>query len=268
MSRYRDSNWKRTRTTSFNPAYKQNYRLCHSVHASNSSVVAVFCLFCLSIGREVTFPITMKSRKAKNNKVFDCSLIDLYKNNLEEQHVTRWEKYQSLWNEGKLVYFQPQIQYREIIPAILWYLGARACLLHRQNGNDVLTETLVGEYMQDVFLGKVIFDHDQDFYRLTIEHGDNFDVTLEYVSLGMSFRLVSRLIQIDRSYSYWRSFHSVSEGLVKTFVQASVSINLQRTRTLIFGLRCWSYSVAFDCLSNYGTGTLMFVSDMQQKENS
>lgn len=65
---------------------------------------------------------------------------------------------------------------------------------HSRSVEDVVTAMLVGKDMQDVSLGKVFPDHNKKCYKLTIEHGEKFDASIGYVSLGMSFSVVSRSI--------------------------------------------------------------------------
>lgn len=98
--------------------------------------------------------------------------------------------------------------------------------MHCQVVYGFVSAMLVGQDVQDVSLGKVSSDHDEEIYKLRIEHGDKFDTTIGYVSLGISFRVASRSMQVARSFDHLLSFRNDSEGLVNVFIQGNVSINL------------------------------------------
>lgn len=94
-------------------------------------------------------------------------------------------------------------------------------------------------------------EYDEEFYKHIIVHRDKLDVSIEYVFIGVFFREFSRPILVARLYGLLSSFHNVSEGLVRGFVQANMSINIQRIRILVCDKHRWAYSVAFDGASNH-----------------
>lgn len=74
----------------------------------------------------------------------------------------------------------------------------------------------------------ILSKHNEDFYKLEVEHGHKLDATIGYDPLGMSFRTSSRSLKAAQNYGHLSSFHSISEGMVFRFVQANVSTNLER----------------------------------------
>ena len=65
-----------------------------------------------------------------------------------------------------------------------------------------------------------------------------------------SLRLVSRTVQTCSNLVHIGGLDSISDGLIRRFAQAAVSINVEHIRNHIWNKLFWPFSVAFDGVSN------------------
>lgn len=106
-------------------------------------------------------------------------------------------------------------------------------LILRSVVDCVLKPLLFGDTQFPSDMERILSKYNEDVYKFKAVHGDKFDSTIGYAAFRMSFRTASRSVKVARNYGHLSNFHSISEGMVRQFVQANDSINLEHIRKLV-----------------------------------
>lgn len=93
-------------------------------------------------------------------------------------------------------------------------------------------------------------------FDLSIKNGKQFDFCTGHVGSGQSFSMVVESARTARSVSHDASLVGIKDTTVRQYVQACISIKLQRFRTLLHDKMCWAYSTTFDSAKNTGDAYL------------
>ena len=163
------------RTTLFNESHVIAFGLTvYERDASTKAVVSVSCRFCLYFGRDVK--IGAKHKATANIQYFRRPFrADTNSRHMDSQHSVHWKTYSDI-----------------IIGEMLF---------HPDDLNDEVTKERALAIFENV-IGQEEDERDSDpqtdSYRITIKNPAQFELVVNYVSAGASFRTASRIVQMTR----------------------------------------------------------------------
>ncbi|BFI14114.1 hypothetical protein MPTK1_5g00010 [Marchantia polymorpha subsp. ruderalis] len=91
-------------------------------------------------------------------------------------------------------------------------------------------------------------------YRIHLKNLAQFYLISDYLSVGASFRMVSRILAMTKESTSLASLVSVSEGKVDAFARYVCALNLQSLKDLL--ARVWTFFVAMDMSIHMATSYL------------
>ena len=134
--------------------------------------------------------------------------MDNYKSHMELQHPAWWNEYSKLSNEDKKSYFQKAIPHQETIQA------------HFQ-GTQVPCQEFVDKTIVEHFIGEMYF-HPEDkeqvkegalsifqenngpCYKCIIKNPSQFSFVVDYLSIGVSFRMAVSILFKPKNVLGWQ----------------------------------------------------------------
>ena len=262
------------RVTAFNEGHVLAYGLtvCER-DASTMTVVSVSCQFCLHFGREEK--IGAKRKATANITYFRRPFrADTYSRHMLSQHSTHWQTYCELTKEQKTVFFENEapVVHRNTLKshfggsqAAVHYFANKGIvdiiigemLFHPDNSNDDVTKERALAIFEDV-IGQEEDERDSDLqtdsYRMIIKNPAQFQLVVDYVSAGASFRMASRIVQMTRDRTGLASIGLASEGKVTSYVRIACALNLQKISEVMAS--AWTFSIAMDMSTHMSTSYL------------
>ena len=185
-------------------------------------------LFCVNFGREEK---PGAKHKATANVIYFKKPFrtDSYKQHLEHQYPEHWKQYQSTSDALKKNYFQdraPAVSFQNRITAHL--PGIQVPIHHtvRKGIVDIIIGEMyfepneeVDNNLEDTSKEKAlsIFKEVEDIsgmYHIVTKNTIKFGLIVDYLSVGLSFRAVTKVILMTKEHIGMASIASVSEGKV------------------------------------------------------
>ena len=193
---------------------------------------------------------------------------------MDAQHSVHWQTYSSLTKQQQTVFFDEHapVVHRNTIrshfggaQAIAHYFVnkdivdviIRNMLLHPDDSNDEVTKERALAIFEDV-IGPDEDERESDMqtdgYRVIVKNPAQFQLVVDYVSVGASFRMTSRIVQMTRDRTGLASIGSVSEGKVTSYIRIACALNLQKISEVIAST--WTFSLAMDMSTHMATSYL------------
>ena len=97
-------------------------------------------------------------------------------------------------------------------------------------------------------------DVDTARYCIRLKNPAQFYLIADYLSVGVSFRMVSRILAMTKESTGLASLGSVSEGNVTAYARFVCALNFQSLRDML--ARVWEFSVAMDMSTHKATSYL------------
>jgi len=243
------------------------------------------CLFYVHEGREVVSVGAGSSRKRKRTdkiKYFSAPFQShKYRSHHEGQHAASWEEYQKLSKEDKAKYFDGKKKLTETLHAFIdlsedsvtYTINASIVeviigelFFHKgdnvDSDNDDEEEdmdeqaiaknaTLLAKQKQHAM--KLFVKSDGvDIYTVEIKGLMRFDLTLDHISIGLSFYQAALAIQHAKDRTKTAKLGGVNDLMVAQWVRVLVAVSLQQI-VFIFGHESvWAFSFARDGSTNRG----------------
>ncbi|KAH8944818.1 hypothetical protein BDL97_12G005300 [Sphagnum fallax] len=91
-------------------------------------------------------------------------------------------------------------------------------------------------------------------YEVGIKNGSLFDMVIEFTSLGLTFRLTSRLAQSTKELTGMACYSGCNRRKVSSFLRVMCASNLQMLSDVLFD--CWAFSLALDGATHQSTSYL------------
>jgi hypothetical protein len=88
-------------------------------------------------------------------------------------------------------------------------------------------------------------------YAITVTNTKQFQLVVQYLAVGLSFRQVTQVIMETKEVLDIESIGSCSEGIVSRYARFICAMNLQCIAELL--RQCWAFSVAFDMATHMAT---------------
>ena len=238
--------------------------------ASTKAVVSVSCRFCLHFGRDVK--IGAKRKATANIQYFRRPFrADTYSRHMDSQHSVHWKTYSELTKEQKTGFFDEEapVVHRNTLKshfggsqATAQYFVNKGIVdiiigemhFHPDDSNDEVTKERALAIFENV-IGQEEDEQDSDLqtdgYRITIKNPAQFELVVDYVSAGASFRIASRIVQMTRQRTGLASIGSAREGKVTSYIRIACALNLQKILEVMAST--WTFSVATDMSTHMAT---------------
>jgi hypothetical protein len=94
-------------------------------------------------------------------------------------------------------------------------------------------------------------ENDPDWYHVVIPNAMRFELTMDHVSIGMSFRQAAAAIQHARDHTKTTTMSGMNDLIVGQYVRVLVGDNLQDILDLMGDLSVWAFSLAFDLSTHF-----------------
>jgi hypothetical protein len=94
-------------------------------------------------------------------------------------------------------------------------------------------------------------ENDPDWYQVVIPNPMRFELAMDHVSIGMSFRQVAAAIQHTRDHTKTATLSGMNDLIVGQYVRVLVGGNLQDISDLMGDLSVWAFSLAFDSSTHF-----------------
>jgi len=91
-------------------------------------------------------------------------------------------------------------------------------------------------------------------YTVTIKNPLQFELVIDYLSHGLSFRQVVAIYNSTKKHTGLSKLGSISEGIVSNYARIAVAINLQRIANILADESIWAFSLANDSSTHYARG--------------
>ena len=262
------------RTTPFKESHAIEYglKVCER-DASTSVVVSVSCQFCVHFGREAK--IGAKRKATTNVQYFRSPFrADMYSRHMAAQHSVHWETYSALTKTQKTVFFdenapvvhrttikshfggaQAAVHYfvnRDVVDVIIGDM-----LFHPDDSNDEVTkERALANFENVIEPAEDEQDSDlqTDGYRVILKNPAQFQLVVDYISVGASFRMASRILQMTGDRTGLASIGSANEGKVTAYIRIACALNLQKISEVMGS--SWTFSLAMDMSTHMETSYL------------
>jgi hypothetical protein len=130
-------------------------------------------------------------------------------------------------------------------------------LFHPDDSNEAVTKERALAIFEDVLQPVENADNSdlqQDRYRIVVKNRAPFDLVVDYVSVGASFRMASRIVQMTKDRTGLASIGCVSEGKVTSYIRIACALNLQKLSELLASI--WTFSLAMDMSTHLSTSYL------------
>ena len=88
-------------------------------------------------------------------------------------------------------------------------------------------------------------------YHIVIKNPIQFSLIVDYLSVGLSFRAVAKVIKMTKDHIGMTSIGSVSDGKVTAIAQVVCSHSLEHISNLL--MKSWTFSLAMDMSTHMST---------------
>ncbi|KAH8952971.1 hypothetical protein BDL97_09G113300 [Sphagnum fallax] len=271
--------------TPFQPGHALEYAV-EVVSRDAKGSATCWCLFCVHEGR-VEVEISQNGRKRKRTaqiKMFTAPFYPhKYRSHHESQHAESWALYQDLSKADKKQYFSSQIKpantlhrhmtvkddklvfdiSARIVDTIIGDLFFRddEVLANADSDDDDSDDDLASAIAKKVARKAkektnalklfVKNENDPDWYQVVIPNPMRFELAMDHVSIGMSFRQAAAAIQHARDHTKTATLSGMNDLIVGQYVRVLVGGNLQDISDLMGDLSVWAFSLAFDSSTHF-----------------
>lgn len=258
------------RTTPFQRAHELQYALRITQRDTRSSeVVSVECLFCVHYGRESK--VGSKRKKSSHVKFFTKPFRpENYRQHHLQQHPARWMQYEDSSDEEKKIFFEGC---RPVKQTLHRYFG----------GSQVEKQFLINAPIVNTIIGEMLWDPDdvegvtyenmmkgfEDFadsseqladgeggdrFRVVIKNPVQFNLAIDYLRVGCSFRQASRIMHAVKERTGLAAVGACSDATISKYARYACAINLQKISEVLAD--AWTFAIALDMSTHMSTSYL------------
>ncbi|XP_078473017.1 uncharacterized protein LOC144734619 [Lampetra planeri] len=245
------------------------------------------CLFCVHQGRDVVEVTGDSGRKRKNRtdiKYFTKPfLLHQYRHHLEGQHKESWMLYQTLSPDEKKSYFNGMAKRTNTLHN---YMDLSTASIDYVIQNSII-ETIIGDlFFRDddedsgddnddedaaaaiakkaakkakekvnamkLFVKNVNIEMGTYTYTATIKNEMRFELAMDHVGVGMSFRQTAAAIDHARIRTNTPKLQGMNDLIVTQSVRVLVAVGLQMIARIIDNPSVWAFSLAGDGSTHRG----------------
>ncbi len=279
------------KSTPFQPKHALEYGL-ELVKTEADGSQTVRCLFCVFEGRDPVEAGALTGRKRKSRvdiKYFRKPFAPLnYRSHLNSQHTASWNEYSAPNQPDKAVYFNGKKKrvntlhhhldvsadtlvftvQPAIIETIVGDLFFRDDEMLEENAEDeddedndeeaagaaaTIAKKAANKAKQRTNAMKLfVKDEETDLYVVTIKNVTRYELALDHVGSGMSFRQTAGAIEHAKRRTFSAKLAGINDLIVGQFVRALVASNLQRISDLLSHRSAWAFSFAGDGSTHRG----------------
>ena len=217
-------------------------------------VETVQCQFCVYRGREASDNPGAKRRRTDNIMLWSRPFRpELYRQHHQEQHPIVWAEYQSKTAQEMKSFFD-----KDKKQSIDSYLDLK---------KDHLTFSIRGPIV-DSLIGDMFFHPEDDeegddsvpiskanalklfhkqpdcSYVVTIKNPLRFQLSLDHISIGLSFRQTARIMSQYRNRTKNPKLTGLNDQMVGQFVRVVVGVNLNMISDILSSPNVWCFSLA------------------------
>ena len=130
-------------------------------------------------------------------------------------------------------------------------------LFHPDDSNEEVTKERALAIFEDVLQPIENADNSdlqQDRYRFIVKNWAQFDLVVDYVSVGASFQMASLIVQMTKDHTGLASIGCASEGKVTSYIRIACALNFQKLSKLLAST--WTFSLAMDMSTHLSTSYL------------
>jgi len=277
------------KTTPFQPKHALEYGL-ELVKTEIGGLQTVRCLFCVYEGRDVVQvgSLTGRKRKSRNDIHYYRKPFapQNYRSHNASQHTESWSHYSQLSQEDKATYFdnkekrvntlhhhmdlaadtlvftvQPAIV--ETIIGDMFFRDDEELLDNGDEDEDedeeaagaaaVIAKKVARKAMERVNAMKLfVKDEETGKYTVAIKNITRYELALDHVGSGMSFRQTAGAIEHAKCRTHSAKLAGINDMMVGKFVRSLVASNLQRISDLMSHSSVWAFSFAGDSSTHRG----------------
>jgi hypothetical protein len=239
--------------TPFREKHAVEYGLVPVQRLPDGTITTVQCLFCVHIGREKREGPGVKRQRTNNTQLFQFPFRpECYKSHLQSQHTDDWEKYQILSHQDKEAYFNKKEAY-----GIHAFLDRDKDSLLFVISQPAIVDKVVG----DMFFHPTEDEEDDDSepiskanamklfklqengsYLVMIKTSLRFNLAIEHVSVGLSFRQTAAVITQHRNLSKNPKLPGLNDHIVGQLVRVLLDVALQVMAKVINYPSVWAFS--------------------------
>ena len=252
------------RQTPFQTSHAVNFGLRVSLLGLDGKVDTVVCRFCSTFGRDES----MEGRKRKRTDHFQSWTApfrpECYRKHHKAQHPNEWAEYSKLSyalkvdyfekNKGESVrgYFESEGGQGLVIRISAPIVEDVICSLFFRTGcDDDEDENAIVSRQAALEL----FSPDEEnegFYVVKVPNALRFNLGLDNISAGLSFRQVEVIMQQYRVRLGNGKLKGMSRNLIGNYVRVCLGANLQIIGGLLTSRKQWAFSVAGDGSTCHG----------------
>jgi hypothetical protein len=220
-------------------------------------------------GREAR--VGAKRHKTKNIKYFSKPFrADNYRQHHEKQHPQMWKQYQEASDEEKKAFFETSRPVKETLHN---YFGTKQ-VAQRIRINAAIVNVIIGELLWDPedidgethsrmmrsfedFAGdteELQEGEGVDRFCIVIKNPVQFSLTVDYLSVGCSFRQAARIMISTKERTGLAAIGTCSDLTVAKYARYACAINLQKISELLDS--AWTFAVALDMSTHMSTSYL------------
>ena len=89
-------------------------------------------------------------------------------------------------------------------------------------------------------------------YVVTIKNPLRFQLSLDHISIGLSFRQTARIMSQYRNRTKNPKLTGLNDQMVRQFVRVVVGVNLNMISDILSSPNVWCFSLAADCSTHFG----------------
>jgi hypothetical protein len=224
---------------------------------------------------EIVAGSTRKLKSGSDIKYFKKPfLLHKYRRNHSGQHTESWELYQASSTEGKKKFFAGKIKNvstihrhmdlatdtltftvkASIVESIIGDLFFRDHEVMKDLGSDSDDDVVSAEAKKAAQMIKQkrnamkLFEKNEEepLYTATIKNIVHFELAIDHVSIGMSFRQVAGAIQHAKDRMKMSKLSGINDLIVGQYVRVLVVTNLQMIADMLDDDIVWAFSLAGD----------------------
>ncbi len=209
----------------------------------------------------------MKRQRTKNTQLFQFPFrLETYKNHHESQHHEDWTSYQLLSHQKKATLFK-----KKEVFSIHSFLDKDKDSLQFVISRPTIVDDVVGdlffhleedeeddasEPIMKTNAMKLFKPQEDGSYLVTIKNFLRFDLAIRHVSVGLSFRQISKVIEQHRSVTKNAKLNGLNDHMVSQFVRVLLAVSLQIISDVLTDPAIWTFSLAADASTHLGVPLL------------
>ena len=245
------------------PSHDMRYGIKVSARDSETSqVLSVTCRLCDAFGREQGGIV----RTSSDVKYFSSLRTDLYLQHHKRCHPERWEQYKKLRTDDEKEAFLDAVPFANTIRAHMESSQRHQLLIKGEIVNTVIGELLFRPDDMDgrtreramKMFHKVKEDEDgdegQDSYEILVSNLRRFEICVDYLKLGGSFRMIAATMDVTREHTGISLYGGCDENEVAKNARIVCAHSLQILSEIIG--QVWCFSLAIDGATHQGMSYL------------